>query len=505
MGSRSQTLWELIQSLDAAELLKFRERAFDRRRKGYPNYVKLFDAIKKQEIYDELEIEESLKDEPFVKHLHRTKNYLYHRILEFIRDAQEDEETDLSKLMDGIKIVYEKGLFSHLPPLLKRASKMAEKTEDFPSLRKLISFESGILRKRRDWKAYIEKIESLVKRSNQIFAKEKNLFELENIEKLFDRIWGQTGNEKVELLKKIESLENIHDPAFAISHSARIIQLYIQISIHNIKGKKEKVIKGCDEAIEVFKENKGLMADKERYYTLCRLILLGSLFRVMTHDFEGAKATFEGFRTLAKSHKRTPLEYLENKTIFSLSMGHKSCDPNLIFTCLDEYERLKSNSFSDTNVVSEITINHLAGTTLIYAGFPEKAIFWINNNRNRNDMDNRPDLLDYSRLLFLVCHWELGNVEVVDREVRSIRKSWGRKGQISLPISLILELFTALSQDPQGFKSILRSTSSSIEKEAHSASWQRFENYFDFSSWIQASLEGRSTMSIFQEKLKDRL
>lgn len=59
--------------------------------------------------------------------------------------------------------------------------------------------------------------------------------------------------------------------------------------------------------------------------------------------------------------------------------------------------------------VALIQIRHLSAELFLIFGHPKEAIPWILLNRNAPIQDSRADLLHYSRVLFLMAHFELDN------------------------------------------------------------------------------------------------
>src|SRR5687767_10992763 len=76
-------LFALIKSMSKAEKRFFTMNAMIY--EGEKNYVKLFNAIDKQDTYDEQKLRKELADESFVKHLRNEKHHLYEMILKSLR------------------------------------------------------------------------------------------------------------------------------------------------------------------------------------------------------------------------------------------------------------------------------------------------------------------------------------------------------------------------------------------------------------------------------------
>jgi|GEM_PF-5579539 len=106
----SNDLFRLIKSLSKTEkayFKKFAERHVIGERN---NYLKLFDAIDRQEVYDEKKL---LREEKYVKQLPYLKNYLMSAILKSMQvfHAELTEEDQQRRMMEDARFFYKKGLY----------------------------------------------------------------------------------------------------------------------------------------------------------------------------------------------------------------------------------------------------------------------------------------------------------------------------------------------------------------------------------------------------------
>ena len=121
----SSDLFKLIKSLTKSEKRFF--KLSSSLQSGDKNYLKLFDAIEKQNTYDEAAIKEQFKNETFINHLPSEKNHLHRLILKSLR-IYNGENSINSILQDSIKnieILYEKALYSECSKILVKAKKTA--------------------------------------------------------------------------------------------------------------------------------------------------------------------------------------------------------------------------------------------------------------------------------------------------------------------------------------------------------------------------------------------
>ncbi len=107
----SNQLFDLIKSLTPDEEKKFMFTSS--LQQGDKNYIKLFNYIKSQDIYDEDDVKNHFKNEVFVQHFASEKNQLLHHILRSLR-LQRQESIMSAKIDEEIKniqILFNKSLY----------------------------------------------------------------------------------------------------------------------------------------------------------------------------------------------------------------------------------------------------------------------------------------------------------------------------------------------------------------------------------------------------------
>lgn len=126
---KSVELYVLIHSLSKSEKRYF--RLFCGRESSGGNYLRLFEAIDKQEEYDERKIKEEFAGETFTKQLHVTKNYLRNLILKSLRNfhGKISKSAELKDLLRNVELLYFKELFGLCEGELLRAEKIAHSYE----------------------------------------------------------------------------------------------------------------------------------------------------------------------------------------------------------------------------------------------------------------------------------------------------------------------------------------------------------------------------------------
>lgn len=486
MGGPSRLLWELVHSLNDSEVQKFKDRAYEYKRGKYANYIVLFDAVRKQDEFNDEELRRKLSKHSFAKHLHRTKNYLYWKILDYVREAHPGEDSELYALLEKMKILFEKRLYNHLPTLIEKGKKLALSMEAFSSMRKILEYQRGILRYNRGWDHYNQEIDNVLRQEELNWAKETNLVALERIESDFLKIWGQEKPGKDKIIKETLGNPIIMDSKNALSASALIIQRHIVLHVHFFSGDYKKAISECDQIVTIFQSNPGLMADNRKYTTLGLAIFWSSSFRLLYNEIEEAQSKFDQLEAFAQTDKRVPAFHLERKTLFELIIARKTLDYERGKSATDHFTKSlgKYSPVIDKTTLFEIC--HLAGEFFIYFNEPKEALKWVIMNRNEKPGSNRPDLLHFSKILFLMIHWELGNIDLIERELRSIRTAFAKHKVNNPYYDFISQTFSTLTKGKSEPKEIFRNALNVFRSNQGTPIWNQMENYLDFEVWLES-------------------
>jgi hypothetical protein len=143
------------------------------------------------------------------------------------------------------------------------------------------------------------------------------------------------------------------------------------------------------------------------------------------------------------------------------------------------------------------------------AGEPAKAIDYLNKIINWK-LNLRDDLQCYARLLHLIAHFELGNMEVVNYLSKSVYRFMGKMDNLSTVEEV---LFNFLKQSIQKYgragvagmnKDDLRKAFEDLLKTLKPLEHNKLESrafmYLDIISWLESRIQGKDVQSIIREK-----
>ncbi len=148
----SDDLHQLIRSMSMSEKRHFKIHSARHTIGQGNNYALLFDAIAKQEIYDESALKKQFHGETFIRHLPSGKNYLYHHVIDSLNIFHRDKTffSRYAQLITTIEILFNRGLFSQCKKVIRKAKTEAYRVERFSMLLLILRWETLLYIKDED-------------------------------------------------------------------------------------------------------------------------------------------------------------------------------------------------------------------------------------------------------------------------------------------------------------------------------------------------------------------
>jgi hypothetical protein len=134
------------------------------------------------------------------------------------------------------------------------------------------------------------------------------------------------------------------------------------------------------------------------------------------------------------------------------------------------------------------------------------AIFWLNKIINSTDVNIREDIHGFARILSLICHYELGNIELIEYNVRSTYRFLLKTQDLHLFQRYILNFLRKLNAtmtDKELIRRFKRLRENLIPLTDNQYEKRAFI-YFDIISWLESKIENRMIRDIVKEKAEVR-
>lgn len=506
MKTVSLELFQLIKTLTKQEKRYFKLFA-SRHVIGKENkYVILFDAIDKQDAYDEVKIKKKFAGQTFIKQLHVTKNYLYKLILSSLRQYHEGKSEDVFPvLMRNAQLLFKKGLIQQSEKILDKAMKIAVGNERFLQVLEVYRLRHHIIHNRND----LQGLESYV---NVDFQKEmdvlniyKNYLEFQLLhDKIFIPYWKSGGIRKEEekeaysklfedpLYQDIENAKSFNARMFY--HNARFLY-YFQIA------EWEKCLEHMQEQVFMFENLEATQRKGDREANYISSLINLYIIQKQLHQYQ------EGLKNLRKL-RAIPT----NSSTLKFRLFTRSYNLEIdLYISTGQFRKGISNLQSFVNELTDyekqIQSQHRIGLyyNLAYlnfgAGKYNDALDWVNRLLDEPDVKTREDLYSFGRILNLFIHYELGNDQLLEYIVKSTYRFLLKRKRLYKAESIVLKFLKKYpnftdKQILKGFREMYQELSSLTENEFEARAFE----YFDFLSWLESKLENRDFEEVSIEK-----
>lgn len=130
-----------------------------------------------------------------------------------------------------------------------------------------------------------------------------------------------------------------------------------------------------------------------------------------------------------------------------------------------------------------------------------KSIFYLNKIVNNEVVKLREDLQIYSRLMFLMCHYELGNYDVFKYSITSF-KPYFKKLENTYPLQEITQAtFLKLADATKlEHKEIMRNALDQFKVLQNNSFYNVSFTYLDLISWLEAKIANKTLSAIMRVK-----
>jgi len=243
---KSEQLFYLIKSLNKAEKRYFKLFATNSNENN--NYLLLFEAIDKQETYDEAAIKEKFQKKTFVNQLHVTKNYLNQLILKSLRNFHStiSKDAEVKDLLRDIEILLKKDLFQQCDQVIDKALKLANLYEKWPDVLNLLDIKRRLLLNIKGSNYASEDLKQINEQELQVLLK------IEHI----SMYWDVSAKLFSHLPDFSRLLENpyIKDESKADSLQAKTLYHYIWQTLSVVQGNFEQAKEKLEKIIQIWEE-----------------------------------------------------------------------------------------------------------------------------------------------------------------------------------------------------------------------------------------------------------
>ena len=504
----SDTLFQLVHSLEKSEKRHFKLYIKRSSAKEDLKIIRLFDALDKLSEYDEKILLKSLNDitKPQLSNL---KTHLYKQLLASLRLLKTNENIDLklSEHLDNARLLYNKGLKIQSLQILEKAKELARTNQKMNFLVQVLSLEKKI-ETLHITRSSIEKTQILAEEALVISGHIDRVTRLSNLALLLYRWYVKNGharNEKDE--KGIRDFFKNSLPADTEAINGFYEKLYLYQSYCWYAFIRQDFLmyyRYSQKWIDLFGENEVMIAVETGHYIKGMHNLLNAHFDLRNfHKFEITLRQFEEFAKTPAANQhdnfRTHTSIYINSAKINQFLMQGNFNEGLTIVPEVEEKLKEYVLFVDSHRI--LVFNYKFASLYFGAGYYAKAIDYLHKIINDNQPGLRNDLQCYARLMHLLCHFEIGNEEILDSLIKSVYRFMARMKNLTV---IEEKIFTFLRHStkvrPKELKPELRQFLEKIKHLEKNRFQTRSFAYLDIISWVESKVYEKPMGEIIHSK-----
>ncbi len=422
MATYSTDLFDLIKALTITEKAYFKKYAYKQQTDTKENpYLKLFDAIDKQEVYDEEKLVKKFAKEKFAQKFSAAKNYLYQLILDCLAAYDAAGVSLRHKLRMQIR---------HIEALIDRElMEAAQKKID--ATRKLLHPDNII----NQYSWHIELINlqleilpyktetfdermKLQEEKSAIFKITTNCQEYYNLYLLSLHLINQTGigllDQHAGMYKQFNEVIQhplMADISLALSFNARLFFCNTWVNYYMGCANYYKALSYAQLQLEQFNTPMLQISNVQKYLVSVKGVLLPLI----------ALNEYEQFENLVKATEQWYLEHKQNITPESVNVLldaicgapfdalYYQKDYRKALAMVPKMKEYLANAFAQRNKGNNLQYQLSIAALYFYTGNYNQSLTELDILLNDKDFDTLPIIHGCARILHLLIHFELNN------------------------------------------------------------------------------------------------
>jgi hypothetical protein len=500
-------LFVLIKSLSKSEKRQFKIFASRLETSSNTKFIELFTILDKSEVYDEKLI---LKSGSIKKvQLSNLKSYLYKQILVSIRlnIPSQNIRYQLREQIDFATILYNKGLYKQSLKILDKTKQQALENDEKHMAYEIVEFEKLIESQ------YITR--SIQGRADELAVQAKELnyrntisSKLSNLSLQLYGIMLKTGYVKSdEEYHQIDNYFNKHIAKFdEDKFGFREKYWYYNANLWRSFLVQDflSCYKFANKWVTLFYDNPNMIYLNPVFFLKGNHYLLESLFMLKY------KTNFKKYLVQLEETINDP-KFPVNDNIASLSflyLYNNKLNYHILEGSFAESEYLIPEVLYKMNQHSEHLDEHhemlfYYKIACIYFGNEKynESLFYLEKIINNKNLSMREDLMCFSRLLYLILHYELGNDYYLENQLRSTYKFMLKMNDLHEVQKEIMRFLKNLNSIYPGDikKEFIKMKERFIELDKNTYEKRAFL-YLDIISWLESKIENRKIGDIIREK-----
>ncbi len=505
-------LIQLVLSMTRAEKRHF--RLFAKRNQSSEDilFLQLFDFIDKRKAFDE---EAILQKIPSIKkqQLSNLKAHLYKQLLTSLRllNKATTLDIDIRESLDYARVLYNKGLYRQSLDMLDKAKARALRINANSLVLEILEFEKHI-ESQYITNSIENRAEGLAKECThlaQVTVRTHALSNLAlNLYGLYLRV-GYVRNKKDYHFVKEYFFANL--PRYQYQDLGFYEKLYFSQShvwYYHMTQDFPQCYRYCQRWVDIFREEPDMIAAQTPLYLKGCHNLLSTLFHL---------AHYEKFVEELALLERFPVEYPMNEVrniegLYQLYRYVHTIDKHYLEGTFTEglqlipqlMEVIESDEYNwDTHRI--LVFYYRVACLYFGSGDFDQAIHYLNLIINPKQPDFRADIQAFARILNLIAHFELGNSQLLEYQVKSLFRYLAKMEDLQQVQKEIIRFLRRIPRMREAeLANEFKDLKVKLEKIREDPLERRPFLYLDIISWLDAKLADRPVQDIIRRKFLEK-
>ncbi|MFZ5554819.1 MAG: hypothetical protein ACOZCO_17045 [Bacteroidota bacterium] len=510
---KSDQLFRLIHSLSKSEKRQFKLFA-SRQDTGEKKFLLLFDEMAAQEVYDEHKLLK--KHKALLPHqMPNMKAHLYRQILKCLQLANVSKlpEMQISELIDYSRILYSKCLYKECLQMIEKAKRLAVEYDSRVFLLELLDLEKMAIRQQQGL-GDTGRTEKIVSETNVTSQSVQNINSFSNLSLRLNSFYQNIGFiRNREDHEKVKSFFQSGLPEYNESRLTFQEKLYLYSSFTGyyffIRDTREGY-RYARKWMQLFEDHPEMICLKtEMYIKALNSLLVAQNKLYLYNEF------MQTHHKLVSLKRDKNIIHTENinlhlfRTIYiheinrHFMLGEFKSGTRIVSRLQNELNNFIPKLDKHTVLVLYYKI------ACLYFGSSnfKESIKWLNYIINEKETETREDLHSFSRILRLICYFELEDDDRVENNIRSTYRFLLQKKSFVKYQQLIMQFLKGLRKDYS--KKEITARFVKLKKQMENLEKDKYERraflYFDIISWLESRIEGRVIQDVVREKAVRRI
>ncbi len=508
----SDLVFRFIKSLTSAEKRYFKLFA-GRHVIGNKNeYLKLFEAFDKQEVYNETLVKKSFRQLKARNSFAIAKNRLYESILKSLDAFHSESSVDvqLRSQLHYTEILFKKSLYDECRKMLLKARKLATKYEKHTVIYDTYQWEKKLIEKDGYATTSEDEIRDLLETELLTLDKLNNYSEFWNIKSRLFFMLNRYG--KVRDVAELKNFKTIIDNVLlksedsALSYESRYLYNHIFSAYYFGIGDYASSYLHLKKHLELMESNMEMLKEEPNKY----FAALTNMIYICTqiYNYKEIPKYLEKLNKIPELLEKTTtdldIKLFSSSKSAEITLYIQSGQFKKALQLIPEINEGLKKYEGKINKIREASLYFNIATVHFAMGNFNESLKYVNKLLNDNQLDTTQDTYALSRMLDLAIHLEIGNNDLIPYTLRSVQRYLTKRNRMYKFESVFLDFVKIISKAKTEkakklsysnlYTELLNLSDDPFEKPV-------FEN-FDFLTWAESKSTGKSFSDLVLEKVK---